>query len=148
MATLKAVTKEIIGDLEKTQKLARFIGAALHAETFERIFNDGIGSDGASLGNYSIYTIAAKKDQGNFTSTKVNLRNTDTLANSWSWNASNNNLEIGFLSGSRSGDGGKSVTNTDLIPKLENQYGEIFALTSKENKLIDDLTNDFLNNIF
>jgi hypothetical protein len=149
MATLKSVSKEILEDLSKIDKLPRFVGAALHSETLDRIFTRGIASDGGKIGEYSIYTIALKKDEGKFTSSDVNLRNTDTLANSYLFDVGNDNVEIGFVSGSRTDNKtGKAVTNEELVPKLENQYGDIFGLTSSELKLVEDLTNDFVNNIF
>ena len=149
MATLKAVSEEILADLSKTDKLPRFIGAALQSETLDRIFTKGIATDGSSIGDYSIYTIANKKANGSFTSGSVNLRNTDTLANSYTFDVSNNRVEIGFLEGSRTDKNtGKTSTNDEVLKSIEDRYGEIFGLTTSELKLIDDLTNDFINGIF
>jgi len=148
MATLKAVSDEILRDLSKTDKLPRFLGAALQSETLDRIFTDGIKTDGSKIGEYSIFTIALKKNEGKFTSSSVNLRNSDTLANSYIFDVSTNRLELGFTSNSRTDNNGDTVTNEALIPKLEEQYGEIFGLTSKEVKLVEDLTDDFINGIF
>jgi len=149
MATLKQVSNEIIGDLSKIDKLPRFIGAALQSEMLDRIFTKGKASDGSKIGEYSIFTIALKKNEGKFTSKDVNLRNTDTLANSYIFDATNKGVELGFTGGSRTDNKtGETVINADLVPKLEEKYGDIFALTSEEEKLIEDLTEDFTDKIF
>ena len=108
MATLEAVSKEITSDLSKIDKLPRFLGAALHTETLERIFIEGKKADESPLGIYALKTIQIKKAQGNFVSNKVDLTNTGTLKSSWTWNAKNNSVELGFKNGSRSGNDGKS----------------------------------------
>tara|TARA_R110002096_G_scaffold230377_2_gene420020 strand:- start:553 stop:1005 length:453 start_codon:yes stop_codon:yes gene_type:complete len=150
MATLKAVSEEILRDLSKIDGLPRAIGAALQSETLDRIFTDGVASDGSQIGEYSIYTIALKKEDGRFTSDNVNLRNTDTLANSWTFQANKNSVELGFLSGSRTDKKtGLTATNTQVIKNIEDRYGkDIFQLTSGEINLVEDLTKDFINGIF
>ncbi len=147
MASLQSVSNEIMKDLSSIDKMPRAIGAVLHSETLDRIFTEGKNEDDTGLGIYRLKTIQIKKAEGKFTSNKVNLRHTGTLANSWTWSATNNSVELGFKSGSRDGDDGV-VTNAELIPKLEKQYGDIFGLTAKEEKLIGDLTDDFINDLF
>ena len=142
MATLKQATDEIIDDLSKTDKLPRFIGAALHSETLDRIFTNGIASDGAKIGTYDPKTISLKKSKGRFTSTSVNLRDTDTLANSYTFTTKGKIVELGFRGVSKNG-----VSNTEKINNLESQYGSLFCLTKSEDKLIDDLTDDFFDEI-
>lgn len=143
MASLKEVTKQVYKDLSKVDKLPRFIGAALHSETLDRIFTKGIGASGSPLGIYAMKTREIKREKGRYSGPNVNLRDTDTLANSYTWNALGKTAEIGFANATRNG-----VTNTKLIPKLEKQYGDIFGLTKKEEKLVDDLTDDFINELF
>jgi hypothetical protein len=147
MASLQSVSNDIMKNLASISGIPRFIGAALHSETLDRIFTEGKGEDDTGLGIYALKTIQIKKAEGKFTSNKVNLRHTGTLSNSWTWSATNDSVEFGFRAGSRTGDEGV-VTNSELIPKLEKQYGDIFGLTSKEEKLIGDLTDDFINDLF
>lgn len=147
MASLKDVSNEILSELSSVTQLPRFIGAAIHSETLDRIFTEGKKSDDSGLGIYALKTIEIKKAEGRFTSNKVNLRHTETLVKSWIWTFENNEAKIGFSSGSRSSDG-KTVSNTELIKKLEDQYGEIFDLTPKEDKLIEDISDDFIKGLF
>ena len=144
MATLKQVTNEIMDDLSKLDGLTRFVGIALHSETLDRIFTKGIDSSGSSLGTYSNDTISLKKSQGHFTSNKVNLRNTDQLANSYIFQPKGKEILLGFRNINRN----DKTTNAKVIQNLEKQYGDIFGLTSKEDKLIDDLIEDYTDKIF
>ena len=144
MATMKQVSNDIISDLKKFDKLPRFIGASLHSETFERIFTKGIKTDGTEAGNYTPYTISLKKESNHFTSTKVNFRNTDQLANSYIFEPKKDEVLIGFESISRN-DG---TTNDAIVKKLEKQYGEIFTINSDEQKLVDELLVDFTDKLF
>lgn len=145
MATLKQVSDEILRDLSKFNRIGRFIAVPLHSETLDRIFTKGIASDGSALGNYAPKTISLKKSKGRFTSNKVNLRNTDQLANSYIAEIRKNEILLGFRKVIRNDE----TTNTKVIENLEKQYKkDIFGLTTKELKLVDDLIEDFTDKIF
>lgn len=144
MATLKSVSEEILADLAKTSQVGRFLGANLHTLTLDRIFTKGIASNGSPLGTYTPVTISIKKRKGRFTSSKVNLRDTGKLANSYIFSTKGSVVDIGFTEVSR-GDGN---TNKELKNKLEEQYGDIFDLTSQEEGEIDGIIGDFLDKIY
>ena len=144
MATLKQVGNDIFSDLKKFDKLPRFLGATLFSETSKRIFIKGIKSSGSQAGNYSPTTISLKKEAGNFSGSKVNFRNTEQLANSYTFQPKKNEVLLGFSPISRT-DG---TTNEKVREKLEKKYGEIFDLTTKEDKLIAELVEDFTDKIF
>jgi len=143
MASLKDVSKDIQNDLSKLSKVGRVIGADLHTLTLDRIFSDGIASNGSKLGTYSPTTISLKKSAGHFTSINVNLRNTDKLASSYTFDVKGNDVNLGFQAISR-GDGS---TNKEIMAKLEKQYGTIFALTSQETSEIDEIISDYLDKV-
>ena len=149
MATMKQVSTEIMNDLNKLSvngAVWRFIGANMLSLSRERIFDEGKNSEGKQIGDYSEFTIRKKKDDGRFTSRKVNLRNTDTLANSYIVSFDNKGFKLGFTSASRPSDDGGSINNTKLIEKLEAQYGDdLFGATDDELDLIDELVGDYLD---
>ena len=112
----------------------------------ERIFDKGLNSNGQPIGDYTITTVRIKKDKGRFTSRKVNLRDTETLVNSYIVTRKGKQWQIGFTSGSREGDEGQSVSNTEVIKKLEEQYGDdLFGATDEELALIPELIGDYLD---
>lgn len=143
MATLKEAINEIEKGLSEIDGLARFVGTSIHSETLDRIFTKGIASDGSSIGEYAESTISLKKKEGRFTSKKVNLRDSEKLVGSYIFNFKGNVVLLGFREISR-GDG---TTNKKIVDSLEGRYGDIFSLTSEENKLIDELTDDYLDKI-
>lgn len=143
MATLKAVSKEITSDLIKfSDQVARKVGSDLHSITLDRIFTKGIAADGAKIGTYAPATISIKKSKGRFTSTTVNLRDTETLANSYSFSSKGAVADLGFRNATKNG-----VSNTEKIKKLEDKYGDVFGLTKGEESEIDEIIEDFLDTI-
>ena len=141
MATLKSVSDEILSDLNSfSSQVARKVGSDLHSIILDRVFTRGIATDGAKIGTYTPTTISIKKSKGRFTSKNVNLRDTDTLANSYTFSTKGDAVDLGFRSASRGG-----VSNSDKIEKLESQYGELFGLTNNEVSEIDGIIEDFLN---
>jgi hypothetical protein len=142
--TLRQASDDILKGLMLTSMVARKVASDLHTLSFDRIFTQGLNASGSQIGTYTPFTIRKKKEKGRFTSSKVNLRDTDKLANSYLFHCtSNTNCNIGFANISR-GDG---KTNSELKVKLENQYGDIFGLTAKEEGEIDEIIADFLDNI-
>jgi len=112
----------------------------------DRIFTKGLNSKGEQIGEYADVSIRKKKDKGRFTSRKVNLRDTETLVNSYIVTRKGKQWQIGFTSGSREGDEGQSVSNTEVIKKLEEQYGDdLFGATDEELALIPELIGDYLD---
>lgn len=144
MATLKQVTVELLKDLEKFNKLPRFLQANLYAKTKDRIFTDGIKADSSKIGEYALKTEEYKKKKGRFTSSTINLRDTNTLARSYTYDFTNKSVEFGFSAATRN----YGVTNEELVGYLEEKYGDIFGLTKEEEDLIDTLVDDFANDIF
>lgn len=146
MATLESVSKDILRGLNVIDsQVGRVVASDLLTLSRVRIFDDGINSSGSKIGDYTPVTISIKKSKGRFTSSKVNLRNTGKLANSYIFSQKKKNeFVLGFANISR-GDG---KTNTELIEKIETQYGAVFALTSKEAGEIDNIIGDFLDRNF
>ena len=104
MATLKAVTAEISRDLHGfTDEVARKVGSDLYSLTLDRIFTKGIAADGAKIGTYAESTVSLKKSEGRFTSKQVNLRDTETLVNSYRFQTNGNKVELGFIDRSKDG---------------------------------------------
>lgn len=135
MATLDQVTKEIIADLDNlSNNLVREVALDYQTNSRKRIFTDGIKSDGSQMGTYSPVTKAIKRKKGRFTSDKVNLRDTETLVNSYIVEPTRNGYEVGFKSGLSGG-----VSNTEKKKKIEKKYGEVFEPTNDELDKIDDL---------
>ncbi len=143
MATLKNVSKEIIDQLKLTSQIGRIVGSDLFTLTKVRIFDDGIASDGNPIGTYSPVTVSIKKSKGRFTSKDVNLRDTETLANSYTFKGEGDSTEVGFRSATKNG-----VSNTEKIKKIEEKYGDVFALTANEEGEIDNIIGDFLDRIY
>lgn len=129
MATLDEVTNEINNALTMLKNdVLREVALDVQTKTRKRIFTDGIKSDGNKIGTYSPVTEAIKRKKGRFTSSKVNLRDTETLVNSYIVEPKGKKYVIGFASASRNG-----ITNTAKIEKLEEQYGsDLFEPTDKE----------------
>jgi hypothetical protein len=146
VATLKQVSKEIkigLKNLGEENRMLRTIAANLHTITLDRIFTKGINSEGNKIGEYRPVSIAIKKEKERFTSSTVNFRDTGKLANSYLFETSRGGYVLGFANISR-GDG---KTNSELVKKLEEQYGEVFALTDEEDKEIDNIIDDFLDRL-
>lgn len=144
MSTLKEAGDEIFADLKKFEKLPRFIGVAIQSETYKRIFIQGIKSNGSRAGTYAAKTISLKKENNHFTSNSVNFRNTEQLAGSYTFEPRKEEVILGFEAISRT----DKTTNDKVIESLEEQYGDIFGLTSKEEELVQDLIEDFTDKIF
>ena len=145
MATLESVSKEIKRQLAATSGIGRAVASDLLTLTKIRIFEDGKATDGSEIGTYTANTIAIKKKKGRFTSSKVNLRDTGKLASSYIFSTKGKNeFVLGFAQVSRSG----GETNTSIIKKLEEQYGQIFQITRSEAQGIDASIEDFLDRIY
>jgi hypothetical protein len=141
MATLEKVTEELLNDLQKfSSQVARKIGSDLHTITLDRIFTEGIASNGQKIGTYSPGTISIKKKKGRFTSKQVNLRDTETLVNSYKFETKGDLVELGFIKKEKDG-----VSNSKKVKDLKEKYGDIFGLTDKEKSFIDDIAQDFLD---
>ena len=143
VATLKNVSEDILKQLALTSQVGRVVGSDLFTLTKKRIFTDGIASDGASIGTYSPVTVSIKKSKGRFTSKEVNLRDTETLANSYTFEGKGDSAEIGFRGATKNG-----VSNAEKIKKIEQRYGDVFGLTSKEEGEIDNIIDDFVDRIY
>ena len=145
MATLEKVSNDIKAQLSMTSGIGRAVASDLLTLTRIRIFDKGIATDGTEIGTYSNVTVSIKKAKGRFTSSKVNLRDTGKLANSYSFSPKGKDKwVIGFASISR-GDG---KTNAELVTKIEEQYGQVFQLTRDEAQEIDNIIGDFLDRIW
>lgn len=139
MATLEQVTNEIEVSINFLKNgLLREVALDYLTNSKKRIFTDGIKADGSQIGEYSEVTKAIKRKKGRFTSEKVNLRDTETLVNSYVAQPNGvNGYDVGFVSGSSNG-----VSNTAKIEKLKKQYGDDLLDPSKEElNEIDDLIN-------
>ena len=144
MATLESVSKEIKRQLALTSKIGRAVASDLHTLTRIRIFEDGKATNGKPLGTYKESTIKRKKRKGRFTSSKVNLRDTEKLANSYIFSTKGkNDYVLGFAEISR-----PRTPNSKIIKYLEEQYGQIFQITTSEAQGIDASIEDFLDRIY
>lgn len=140
MATAKEVSKELIDDINSlSNEILREVALDTLTRTKKRIFTDGLNSDLEPIGDYTPNTVNIKKKKGRFTSPKVNLRDTETLVNSYVVEPTKDGYDIGFISASS-----KGVTNTDKIKKIKEKYGEVFNTTSDEDKAIDSLIHRML----
>ena len=147
MATLESVSNKIRNQLLVSSKVDRFIASNLHTIVFDRIFTKGIATDGAPIGTYTATTISIKRSKGQYSGTRVNLRDTNLLANSYQVEVRKADSVLGFTKGTHK-DG---TTNKQLIAKLEGQEGfnkNIFALTKDEANEIAELTADYFDTIF
>ena len=144
MATLESVSKDIVKQLAATSLIGRAVASDLLTLTRVRIFDDGIASDGSKIGDYSQKTVSIKKSKGRFSSFNVNLVDTGKLSNSYIFSCKGKTCDIGFANISR-GDG---KTNSELVTKIEKQYGDVFNLTNKENSEINNIVGDFLDRIY
>jgi len=142
VATLESVSKDIEKTLKLTEGVGRALGSDLFTLTKERIFDDGIATDGAKIGVYTPYTISLKKAKGRFTSKNVNLRDTETLANSYTFQGKGKGAELGFRAANKNG-----VSNDEKIKKIEEKYGDVFGLTSNEESQISDIVDDYIDRI-
>lgn len=129
MATLDEVYNDITNGLNTLKNdVLREVALDVQTKTRKRIFTDGIKADGNKIGEYSPVTEAIKRKKGRFTSSKVNLRDTEKLVNSYVVEPKGKKYVIGFVSASRSG-----VTNTAKKENLENKYGnDLFEPMEKE----------------
>lgn len=145
MATLENVSRDILKQLRLTDQVGRAVASDLLTLSKVRIFDDGINSDGSKIGQYTPVTVSIKKSKGRFSGTNVNLRDTGKLANSYVLSKKGkNDFVLGFAGISR-GDG---KTNSQLVKEIEEKYGSVFGLTSKENGEINNIIGDFLDRIY
>lgn len=147
MATLKEVEREIRSDIKKFVSVAqnRLTGAVsvqLHGDILSRVFTSGVTSSGAPIGTYSPSTVRIKKSKGRFTSKRINLRNTDTLAGSFITLPTSSGYGIGFADVKRPDS---NVRNGELAAELEERYGDLFDPTQGELKRIDKIIDNFID---
>ena len=142
--TLKQFEKEVtiaVKDLnsEGFNRLLGQIANRSFQSSFGRIFTDGKDSKGGRIGRYAKSTVKHKRATGRQTSV-VNLRQTDTLAGSYT-NERRNNKEyaLGFLNINR-----KGATNAEIAEFNEKHFNkDIFDLTKQELDDIDTIINNF-----
>lgn len=145
MATLEDVRKELKGSLSHLESPAFLRQAASQAftDSNKRIFVDGIKSNGSPIGQYAESTKKRKRKKfGNVS--KINLRDTETLVKSYLFEErSKTKFVLGFADVSR-----KGIRNSELWDILEENYGDIGALTESESKNVDQVIDDGIDKLF
>lgn len=146
MASLNEVSKEIVLALNRLEtNILREVALDYVTTSKKRIFTDGVKADGKQIGWYKASTIAMKRKKGRFSTRTVNLRDTETLINSYRVEVKSGDYEVGFVEASRMsgiGKDKKSINNTELIVKLKNQYGnDLFDPSQEELDYVDVLIN-------
>lgn len=147
MATLKEVEREIKNDIRQfisvaANRLTGEVSVQLHSDILSRVFTDGINSSGAPIGTYSKSTVNIKQKKGRFTSNRINLRDTDTLAGSFITLPTSSGYGIGFADVKRPDS---NVRNGELAAELEERYGDLFDPTQGELKRIDKIIDNFID---
>lgn len=138
MATLDEVSREITSKIDGfSHDLLREIALDYTTNSKKRIFTDGIKADGKQIGEYSAVTKSIKRKKGRFTSDKVNLRDTETLVNSYIAEPKGTDYSVGFIAASN-----QKVTNSAKILKLKKQYGyDLFDASDEEINNVDIIIN-------
>ena len=141
MATIEEWANDLSGDIQRfvstgANKVLLRMGQQAFADSKVRIFTDGIKSNGSPIGTYAASTIKQKEREGRFTSSRINLRDTENLVNSYAVEPEGNNrVVLGFIEVRRP-DG---ITNAELVDITEKNYGSIYTLTDKEIERTDQI---------
>jgi len=148
MATLESVRKDLEREIREinTTGLVGLLGRMAnqaHRSSLNRIFTDGIKSDGSAIGSPKPSTVKFKKKTGRPT-VKLTLRQTDTLAGSYTFERNGKFFQLGFVDVNRA-DGGD---NGDIARFNEARFGKIFDLTKKELDELDIIINNYTKGIF
>ena len=146
MADFNQIRREIETGLRKIEnptKLMLALATQQRSDSLQRIFTDGIQTDGGTIGTYKPATIRIKKKQGRFTSSKINLRDTEQLVNAYAIEVVGKKKSlVGFTELRREG------SNAAIVDDLEDQFGVIFAPTEQELLRQDLIIDQFTENLF
>lgn len=146
MATAEQTIREIQTELRKIadpSKLLLTLATQQRSSSKTRIFTDGETSFGGPIGTYKDSTIKSKKRKGRFTSSKINLRDTEQLADAYQIEVrGKKRVVLGF---SETRDKG---SNSEIVDSLEDRFGIIFAPTEQEFQEQDLIIDSFTKNLF
>lgn len=143
MATIAEWERELNRDIQelrdsRAQQLLGRLSQQAFTDSRDRVFTDGIKSDGSPIGTYAESTEQSKRRRGRFTSNRINLRETEKLVNSYRQEQVGNTFVLGFEEIDRDG-----ISNEELVDIIEDKYGAVFQLSGDEEDRLDEIINDF-----
>lgn len=143
MATIDQWVEELVSDIQelrssKANKLLGRLAQQGFADSKQRVFTDGIKSDGTPIGTYAESTEQSKKRRGRFSSSRINLRETEKLVDSYRHEQKGSQFILGFEEVDRDG-----ITNAELVDILEDKYGAVFQLSGEEENRLDEIIDQF-----
>ena len=141
---VKTEVQKLMFQLDSPSILQKMVLAGF-TDSKKRIFTDGKKTDETPIGTYADSTKKRKEKKGRLTSSKINLRDTETLTDSYFAEARTKDKWVtGFANVSREG----KLDNGQLVDVLEEKYGDIFAFTNMELSTMEKIRDENYEQIF
>ena len=126
--------------LEQSDALLRIIASTMLAETRQRIHEDGKNAAGGNIGTYKKSYLEWRQENGyKTTGSNVKLFLTGQMQNDY---------KVVRQSKTEYGLGFSNQFNGDKATWAEEKYGKIYGLTKAELTMVNDICNEYIQNLF
>lgn len=126
--------------LEQSDALLRIIASTMLAETRQRIHEDGKNAAGGNIGTYKKSYLEWRQENGyKTTGSNVKLFLTGQMQNDY---------KVVPQSKTEYGLGFSNQFNGDKSTWAEEKYGKIYGLTKAELTMVNDICNEYIQNLF
>lgn len=126
--------------LEQSDALLRIIASTMLAETRQRIHEDGKNAAGGNIGTYKKSYLEWRQENGyKTTGSNVKLFLTGQMQNDY---------KVVPQSKTEYGLGFSNQFNGDKATWAEEKYGKIYGLTKAELTMVNDICNEYIQNLF